>query len=879
MATKTEVLEILRTSELRELLASASVTNARGLVELDLIRRIGEIELELSSATAARDEAVANSRAADDRFKLRLQAGWQPTLFGLSLLALGLILVAAAASLLFGWSVGRSVLTSWRSPFHAGWLTAMVWFAFYALVALVVIEALFFTLMRFPTRRRSVYLEEQLADLHAAVDHAEAARRKELIALVRNHVTEILNSSQGPEFKTSLVVRSELSSGKPEHVTLAVGLSEVTNEDNRVATDVQERLVQLLTTLPGAAIGISGPRGVGKSTLLAALCSANPTIDGRPAIAIYTAAPVEYDGREFLLHLFSSLCRQVLRTEGQWDAIREDQAASMTALTWPHISHVWDLEPIARLLAFCGIGLVAAALALSMMQAFAADDLVASTQARVPAATETSAATPSQTPFHGQAPAQPTPLPSSASSRLAGGTPQAAIPVHSSPTPTPSSASVPTPAEIDAPSSFSAILRAVMSTPWFKLGVVALFLSMMTTIYVVIEHLRHQHEFEFARYRRRYYRGDHSRLVTRAVEELRNIGFQRSYTSGWSGTLKIPIGLDIASSGGLTLAQRPESLPELVERFRGFVSAVTRAYDNVVLIGIDELDKLKSAQQAEAFLNGVKSVFGIPRCFYLISVSEHALAAFERRGIAFRDAFDSALDDIVQIDFLSLKQSRLLLNRRILRLPDPFLQLCYMLSGGLPRDLIRQARALLDCAVQAPSGSFSLVTAVEQMAARDLTARVRATSIAMRTVKEITETSDLLVKVASLPSKVDIEGAEAALASFRAYLVGLSRLRDSGEGRVLLRFADELAVYYETMILSRRVAVFLSTRKGWDRATDLGLAEQVARVRQALEVGVPLAEVRLAQLRKAVGDAAVELESEVGCHACLHEHGEAEQHG
>jgi hypothetical protein len=114
------------------------------------------------------------------------------------------------------------------------------------------------------------------------------------------------------------------------------------------------------------------------------------------------------------------------------------------------------------------------------------------------------------------------------------------------------------------------------------------------------------------------------------------------------------------------------------------VRDVAQFYDNPVLIGIAELDKVRHAQQAEAF-DGVKAVFGIPRCLYLISVSEDARAAVERRGIGFRNAFGSALDDVGRIDFLDLAQSRAMLNRQILRLPDPFARLCHMLASGLPR--------------------------------------------------------------------------------------------------------------------------------------------------------------------------------------------------
>lgn len=849
MVSDRELLDVLDSEELKELLTSASVANARDLVQHDLLRRRGEIELELSSTTAARDEAVANQEAADVRVRRRLETGWHRTRLFASLSLSGLGLLAALASVLLGWSAGRELLATWQSPFVSGWIATAVWTALYAAVAVAAFEADFY-LRRLPARRQQAHRDENLADLRIAVDSAQAARRKQLVALLSNHVTEILNSSQGPKFGSTLRVRSDASPGKRMHVTLGVGLSEVTNDDNRVATGVQQRLVQLLTSLPGASIGISGPRGVGKSTLLAALCGANPTIEGRAAIAISTSAPVEYDGREFLLHLFSSLCHQVLRTEGREDAIDEDGVVLLEAQRWRRASLLGSLPQIRRLLALVGMTLVGIAFILAMLQSLAAGDRAAPAHAKVPATAETSAVTSSSAPSQGQASAQPTPSPSSASSLPAGGDPQAEVQAQPSPTPTPTSS--PAPTEVDFLSPFSPMLKALAPAPLLTLGIVALSLSLATSLTFG------PYRRDFFRpedYRRSYYGSEHSQLVGRAVKELRNIGFQRSYTSGWSGSLKVPIGLDMTSSAGLTLAQRPESLPELVERFRSFVRDVAQAYDNVVLIGIDELDKLKSAQQAEAFLNGIKSVFGIPRCFFLISVSEHALAAFERRGIGFRDAFDSALDDIVQVSFLDLKQSRVLLNRRILRLPDPFLQLCYMLSGGLPRDLIRHARALLECATQATNGSLSLKKAVEQMIARDLTARLRATSIAMHTLKEITETGDLLVTVSSLPSVADIKGAMAALTAFRAHTAGLSKLRDSEKGRVLLRIAEELAVYYEIMILLRRVAALLSTRRGWERATTLGFADQVAGVRQALEAGVPLAEVRLAELRKAVDGA------------------------
>jgi hypothetical protein len=82
-------------------------------------------------------------------------------------------------------------------------------------------------------------------------------------------------------------------------------------------------------------------------------------------------------------------------------------------------------------------------------------------------------------------------------------------------------------------------------------------------------------------------------LVIGAHLQLSNIRFQQSFTSGWSGSLKLPVTLE----GSM------------------------KSYKQV-LICIDELDKLESDEAAQRFLNGIKSVFNQTRCSYLVSVSE-----------------------------------------------------------------------------------------------------------------------------------------------------------------------------------------------------------------------------------------------------------------
>lgn len=849
MATDTELLEALRAPEIKPLIEDAPAV-ARDLLERDLLRRRDEIELELSTATAARDQARANHTQARVRITASLKEGAHQNWLGASQLVLGAALLGASASWLFGWATGLGLIGAWRAPFSSGWLAAAVWLVIYTAVVVLVVEVDFAT-RRLPRRRTAAAKVENIPALEKAANEADEARRSQMLRLVSEHVTEIINASQGPRFAAELQTGSVGPAGAGRAITLATGLSEVSNDNNRVATDAQQRLLGMLGTLPGASLGISGPRGVGKSTLLATLCGANPTIQGRPAIAILTSAPIEYDAREFLLHLFSTLCRQVLRTQGDEAAIEREQPALAEARNWRRASLRESSRSAAPLLALVGGPLVAVSILLALLQAPLGSAKTTASPATQAAAREAT----------GKAAARQQPSAKQLGSRVP--TPPASSPQAQA---QPKGSSVPvTPSvpDTEATGIGDGIAHTLAESGLFTFGAIALALSFAAWLigsrfgwyFLGKEPLQ-----------RSYFGGEHYRLVSRAMHELRNIGFQRSYTSGWSGSLKVPAGFEMGSTAGVTLAQQPETLPELVERFRSFVRDVAISYDNVVLIGIDELDKLQSAQQAEAFLNGLKSVFGIPRCFYLVSVSEHALAAFERRGLGFRDAFDSALDDVIRLHFLTLEQSRLLLNRRVLRLPDPFLQLCHMLSGGLPRDLIRHARALLDGAHAAPQGRLTMKQAADLMAARDLEARVHATSIEIRSLNEIRETSGVLVELERLPSSASISAATAALARFRRYLSGLPTLTDTADGRALLRRAGELAVYYDSIILLRRVAALLSTQEGWKRATALNLADEVAHSRQAVEVGVPVAEFHLAELRKIVDKSAREIDGVVNPH-------------
>ena len=269
--------------------------------------------------------------------------------------------------------------------------------------------------------------------------------------------------------------------------------------------------------------------------------------------------------------------------------------------------------------------------------------------------------------------------------------------------------------------SFGQELKTITGTSWVHLaaGIVLLYVGAgLISLYA------------FGYLRRRRLRAADARpaawatdsLVESAREWLAEIRYELTYTSGWSGSLNVSVAQ--ASANRSTEAEeRERTLPNVIAGYRELAEAVSQ--EGVRLfIGIDELDKISSDEDAERFLNEIKAIFGIEGCFYLVSVSENAMSSFERRGLPFRDVFDSTFDEIVRIERFSYAQSRLLIKRRTI-MPEPFIALCHCVSGGLPRDLIRTARTLYRLNAKLKLGG-SLENITRALITEDLSAKAAA---------------------------------------------------------------------------------------------------------------------------------------------------------
>jgi hypothetical protein len=165
------------------------------------------------------------------------------------------------------------------------------------------------------------------------------------------------------------------------------------------------------------------------------------------------------------------------------------------------------------------------------------------------------------------------------------------------------------------------------------------------------------------------------------------------------------------------------------------------------VIGIDELDKLPTDDRAQQFLNEIKAIFGVKHCYYLVSISEEAMASFERRGMPFRDVFDSTFDEVIRVPYLSMADALRLLNRRVV-FPMPFVCFCYCLSGGLARDLIRAARRVVEAQ---PAGRnegenypLGLDDAARELIQEQVRVKSAATISALKNIDAEPEVSEVL---------------------------------------------------------------------------------------------------------------------------------------
>lgn len=673
---------------------------------------------------------------------------------------------------------------------------------------------------------------------------------KLLLARVREVITTSINRRLSRSYAPVLDIQ------RPR------GFGEVFNRRFTIHTPARTRLEFMLKNMPGGSIGIAGSRGAGKTTLLKLFCGPNRIVDrlnDKPVLGVLVSAPVAYKAREFILYLFSSVCQNVIVLEGgkstppdaPVDAPPADRLNSPSAAV---------VRSIAPMLVRVGIWLTLASIPLGVG--------LAALNQESPTKVTQSAPNGSPTPNAAAAATRPSPA--------------AATQPPSSPSP----AATKEPEGAQSKAFFAQLAKELKLDAGALLGwgstfiltglAAALLLQMSawrTFSYCFAQVVRSVSFPPFRAGASRYVESQRLRMENararlakanakppaegeappadpgslreQAERWLRSIKFQQSYTTGWSGALKLPVGFEGSVNRAVTLAQNQLSLPEVVQSLAQFLEEISRKYQ--VIIGIDELDKLSSDALAHRFLNDIKSIFGIERCFYLISVSEQAMSNFERRGLPFRDVFDSSFDDFVYVEHLDFALAQGLLEQRVVGRPVAFFGMSYCMSGGLARDLVRNFRSVLEEREKKPKAN-KLADICGQIVRIDLIAKVRAMTISARKIALDPEVDQFVEQLYALEANVDSDVevgkiAHALLNRPAPTPPPASQLVNSHADKArqakleqLAELSDELGSYIRFALTMRQ---FFNNNLDEDKLTKAppeGTLDRLARARQILGV-------------------------------------------
>lgn len=619
------------------------------------------------------------------------------TLHTLTVSALCLVLFAALST--FAWSSFRAGSASAWETISDSVLETRWWIAIFPTLLLTA-TLLPILIARERRELESAYQQSVRTSAKKSADeetkHLDAESK---VALADRAVVE---AGLAREVRTFIngILRTQYGTTLPK--LSASGLSDTFNSAHEIATGTCDEINRLLSFMPGGSLGLSGARGSGKTTLLQSMCVTKPPErNGRAAVALMVSAPVRYDARDFTLHIFAEFCKRILQV------MNAEGVGSRPDHEWGFSS---DEATHRRFRTRRGRYLQIAALQVALL-GFVLAVTGTGSPSQSPASPSTRSAVRPNDAVTAGAPARTTQHDAAAPEANTGNERN-------------------TPGSVwDSVQFLTQLLSTLGVTParMFWLGLLVYF-----AIPRIPDLARRFDKIAGTAAGRRPGNPDPDAATARllnggpliegARQWLDKIRFQRSYTSGWSGALKLPIGIEGGANASTSFSQQQLSLPEIVQGFRELVTLMTT--DRQVVIGIDELDKIASSQQAADLLNDSKVLFGVKDSFFIVSVSEDALAVFDSRATPFRDAFDSAFDSIVAVAPLTFDEAIALLRRRVIGLPIRFAALCYALSLGLPRDLIRYCRSLLLAAEFKNLHDFSELA--RTLVTHDASARIRA---------------------------------------------------------------------------------------------------------------------------------------------------------
>ncbi|MGW7175387.1 P-loop NTPase fold protein [Streptomyces xanthophaeus] len=318
--------------------------------------------------------------------------------------------------------------------------------------------------------------------------------------------------------------------------------------------------------------------------------------------------------------------------------------------------------------------------------------------------------------------------------------------------------------------------------------------------------------------------------------------------------------------GGLHTASMstvPPNFPALINDFRTLLASIASSNflrNERTFVCIDELDRLGSDVQALAFLGEIKAIFGVPRVHYLLSVADDVGASFMRRGMAARDVADSSLDDIVYVQPCTLPLSEKILLKRAPGISTPYIALAHALSGGLPRDLVRYGRRIIE--IEAAAGSSELTDISRRLVLEELSEALSACRVLLSKHRWNEDASAILESFRSLVALlryeyVPVSNIRRALEDFAAMRYPIVASSESAQiSEELAHLIAEASTYaYFSLTL---LDIFSS--EGFTRRSEVaanrgpeGTPQLLAEARQELVVSPHTARRLLKSIRQAWG--------------------------
>ena len=174
---------------------------------------------------------------------------------------------------------------------------------------------------RFEVRRQKAFMSRYAEAVAAAAeDLQDSLQETVILPFLRQRLNEELTASE-----TVAALRYD-----------PTVLTSQTLDRFRLETSAYLRLAERIEAPGGAAIGLAGPRGVGKTTLLSSLTRTrlfrHPESPGSQ-IGVLVSAPVRYDSVEFITQILAAVCREVIRAGGSTQRLAPQKYVTGTAST------------------------------------------------------------------------------------------------------------------------------------------------------------------------------------------------------------------------------------------------------------------------------------------------------------------------------------------------------------------------------------------------------------------------------------------------------------------------------------------------------------------------------------------------------------------